>query len=212
MEPLSGDDRLEYAIRHPKVFSADAREGQARRFVSIVLFLIGTLFVMAFGAWFANMRETAAESSGPVTLVRPYADTPATSSTVYLRAQDRYFQPATVTMDAPQGRIYKCEGKSGATTFQQFPCPAGSKTGRVIAYVPRYEPAQPRQLPPVTVPIQERQYTTYAAPPISSSPSAECKAAQNYADERRRELGINATVEGLRILQDYVYEHCKQSW
>jgi hypothetical protein len=211
MEPLNDDDRLEYAIRHPKLFRADARDGQFRRIISTVLFLMGALFVLGYGAWFANMRETAAESSGQIAPARSHADTPATGSTVYLRGQSAYFQPATVSMDAPQGHIYKCVGKSGDTTFQQFPCPAGSTTGKVIAYVPRYEAVQPKQLPAVTVPAQPAQYTTYAVPPTNSSPSAECMAAQNYADERRRELGINAGVEVLRGLHDYVYEHCKHS-
>ena len=210
MEPLNNDDRLEHAIRHPKLFDADAREGRSRRFVSIVLFLMGTLFVMAFGVWFASSRETAAESSAQAAAVRSHSEAPATASTVYLEARRTALVAAAIAAEAARhGQIYKCLGKSGKETFQQLPCPSGSKTDRVIPFVTRFEPARAQPYASSTADNQVVQYQNpdvyYAAP----APIGECKAAENFADGERKRLGIHATLNELRYLQDYVYDRCK---
>lgn len=207
MEPLHQDDRLEYAIRHPKLFSADAREGRSRRLVSIILWLMGALFVMAFGVWFASIRETKAESAAQLVDVRPHVQPPATMSTVYLNEQRRQLPQERLAAEDFRGHIYKCLGKSGSTTFQQFPCPAGAKTDKVIAYVPRYEPVRSPSFP--AIPSQSPQYAMAVTPSAGTSPQASCRAAEVWADDQRRQLGIHATFANLSVLQDYVYEHCK---
>jgi hypothetical protein len=169
---------------------------------------MGALFVLAYGAWFASIRETAADLAGQTADVRSHVYAPAPVSSVYLRAQSTSFQPATDTMDDGHDRIYKCIDKSGATTFQQLPCGAGSKTDRVIPYVPRPEPVRAQSFSSLPAVAQAPQYAAPAASNFVSS-NTECKAAEIWADDRRRQLGTHATFEDLRILQDYVYEHCK---
>ena len=41
------------------------------------------------------------------------------------------------------------------------------------------------------------------------APATESLAAQDWADEQRKQMGIHASIDGLRFLQGYVYEHCK---
>lgn len=209
MELPNNDDRFERAIRHPKLFSANAREGRSRRFVSIILFLMGALFVIAYGVWFASIRETAAETSAQAPRVRSHIDAPASASTVYFSADRTASPTATVTADARDGRIYKCLGKSGGVTFQQNPCPADSKTAKVISYVPGYEPVPTRQLSSENANSHVQQYAAPVAAPAAPFRNSNCKAAEIWADDRREQLGIHATFQDLRALQDYVYEHCK---
>jgi hypothetical protein len=209
MDPLGSDDRLEYAIRHPKVFSADAREGRSRRIVTIILFLIGAAFVSAYGVWFANMREAAAESAGKATQSRSRLYVPAVAATVHLATiRDDAFPPARISDDVPN-RIYKCVGKSGATAFQQSPCAAGLKTEKVIGYVWKPEPLRAQSLPSAPTATPSSQYGSSVRYATEVPRNTECRAAEIWADDRRRELGIRATFADLRMLQDYVYERCK---
>jgi hypothetical protein len=190
-------------------------------------FSVCAALVLALCVWITHTRRVAAEAAARAAKVQVSASADASASpAVPVSTNDVDAQPAegaqtTEDADIPApaetatsaitGTLYQCVDNAGETTVWKSPCPADLKTVKVMPYsvqpnsqtevvldrahdaanMPQYAQPQPQQEIPV------------------ETPAMHCNDAKQSAQNERQRLGLNATFDQLRSLDDSVYEACK---
>lgn len=142
-------------------------------------------------------------------------------------AQGRtWYQDGACSTTQPHDRtLRKCVSPKGATSIQNDPCPAGSRTAWVRPTAPeqlsdarrrslqqqaRKRDADSRYLSRLAgTDGLDRRQTIYRGPSRTSTRHAACDAAKRHRDIVLKRVGLARTVDLLRALNDRVYEACQ---
>jgi hypothetical protein len=107
--------------------------------------------------------------------------------------------------------LYRCVDRTGLTMVQQVPCAAGMKSGTPIHYERQIDQPIARVR---VAPTRIGSATDFYRPARASTgriAQDRCVAARKFAQDERERLGLHATFDQLRALQDRVYERCKDT-
>jgi hypothetical protein len=104
--------------------------------------------------------------------------------------------------------MYRCVGKGGAVSYQDYPCEKGAKMTGAVEFMPERVPAYrpPQQIiPPRALNVGS---PLGAHVPMQRNPSA-CDSAKAYREQTLRQVGLRRTYELLQRLDENVRVACK---
>lgn len=109
-------------------------------------------------------------------------------------------------------QVHKCRDARGQVSYLSWPCPAGSRTLRVVDAPP--EPEPPVRPVTLTQPAPGRPRKTASRARTTRVASARprpdaCVQAKAWRDRQLQALGLRRTFDDLRRTQDRVWAACK---
>jgi len=194
-------------------------------------FLVCAALLLALCVWITHTRRVAAEAAAHAAKAPASASVDASASpaapvstkgvdaepgNLAQTTEDASIQASTETAtSAITGTLYQCVDNAGETTVWKSPCPADLKTVKVMPYsvqpnsettveldrahdaanAVQFAQPQPQPQPQQEIPVE--------------SAAEHCNDVKQSAQNARQRLGLNATFDQLRSLDDSVYEACK---
>lgn len=183
------------------------------------IFLVVCALLLAALIWAGHSRKPAMPTSAKpaeVQAVAPPVAPPATddaeaeaASTAQPTEEVSVPASAATTATTLTGTLSRCVDSAGQMTIRQSPCPDGAKTLQVIPYSVHPGAQNVIEIPPMPSTANSPQYVQSQPQSPSPLPVDRCRDARQYAQGERDRLGLNATLDQLRRLNDIVYDACK---